>query len=346
MRVTIKDIAEYTKLSITTVSLVLNNKPSRITEETRRAVFDAAAKLNYTPNQMAVGLARKRTRMLGLIIGDLENYFFASLATAVESACNKRGWQMLLCSTSNRHSRDIEAIKLLVSRGVDGVLYNMSTDCTVEKAWQSKEIFEQYVLPVVIVDRSFHMEGENAVMIDHEMGGYLATKHLLNHGHRDIFCLTGPKHLSCSQNRLMGYRRALEEWDIPYNPQYTIRGDYTMQSGISAAETIARLSGTAVFAHNDMMAFGLYKAQSKMRKKIPNEISIVGYDDISFCELLDPPLTTIRQPVHELGEAAVDRLIRVIEGEKDTKTQLFPPSLVERGSVINHHTNQIITNIL
>lgn len=334
MRVTIKDIAEYTKLSITTVSLVLNNRPSRITEETRQLVFDAAAKLNYTPNQMAVGLAKKRTHMLGLIVGDLENNFFASLATVVENTCNKRGWDMLLCSTSDCHSRDIEAINLLVSRGVDGVLYTMSKDCTIEKALQSKEIFERNGLSVVMVDRSYHLEGEHSVVVDHEMGGYIATKHLLEYGHKDILFLSGPLHLSCAQNRLAGYKRALKEWKIKYNPGYIIKGDYSMQSGISAAEIVAKLPGTAIFASNDMMAFGLYKAKSKLKKKIPDEFSIIGYDDTSFCDLLAPPLTTIRQPIHELGEAAVDRLIRVIDGDKYNEIQKFSPVLVKRGSVI------------
>lgn len=333
MRATIKDIAEYTGLSITTVSLVLNNKPSRISQRAREAVFSAAEKLNYMPNQLAVGLAKKRTFMLGLIIGDLGNNFFSSLAISVENTCNALGWHMILSSTSNRHNRDLDAINLLAGRSVDGILYNMGADSTPKSATESSALFARHNLPFVLVDRSFPLSGTCTVRGDHALGGYLATRHLLEHGHKRIAIVTGPLQLSCAESRLAGYRRALEEYGIEYEPDYMIHGDYTMQAGIDAAERVRQLGATAVFACNDLMAFGLFKRFRALGVSIPGDISLVGYDDTEYCELLDPPLTTIRQPVAEVGKAGVQQLIHIIEGEPFAPEVVFAPVLVERASV-------------
>lgn len=333
MRATIKDIAESTGLSITTVSLVLNNKPSRISQKAREAVLNAAAALNYMPNQLAVGLAKKRTFMLGLIVGDLGNSFFSSLAISVENSCNALGWHMILSSTSNRHSRDLDAINLLAGRSVDGILYNMGADSTAESAAESRALFARHNLPFVLIDRSFPLSGTCTVRGDHALGGYLATRHLLEHGHRRIAVVTGPLQLSCAQSRLAGYRRALEEYGVGYEPAYVIQGDYTMQAGLDAAEQVGRLETTAVFACNDLMAFGLFKRFRALGMSIPGDISIVGYDDTEYCELLDPPLTTIRQPVAEVGKAGVAQLIQIIQGGPFVPEVVFSPILVERASV-------------
>lgn len=333
MRTTIKDIAAKTNLSVTTVSLVLNNKPSKISKETKQLVLKTARELHYRPNQLAVGLVKKRTKTIGLIVSDIRNSFFSSLAKGVEDECQKNGWTVILCNTNDLHERDLEYINVLSSKGVDGIVYCMSRDSSPEKFQESYRLLHSLNLPVVMLDRFYEIPGVSVIKVDHVKGGYLAASHLLELGHRRIACITGPQHLQDSQDRLRGYQKALEAWNIPYDNTLVTEGNYDTPSGASGIEKMMGRNFTAVFAFNDLMAYGVYQGLKRHGLSIPDDVSVVGYDDIFASEILEVPLTTIRQPTHSAGAGAASKLIAMIENQTSPgSVQTFLPELTVRKS--------------
>ncbi|MBS7527517.1 LacI family DNA-binding transcriptional regulator [Fusibacter paucivorans] len=333
MRTTIKDIAEYTGFSVTTISLVLNGKGTKIPEKTKQIIFKAVEDLDYRPNQIAVGLVKKRTNTIGLIISDIRNVFFSNLAKGIEDECRRNGWNLVLCNTNDMHERDMAYIRVLADKGVDGILYAMSIDSDHEKAMESLTLMDSIKIPYIMIDRTFRQKCCHYVVTDHEVGGYLATKHLTDLGHRRIACVTGPLHLDDSKFRLDGYRRALEEASIPYDPALIYEGDYTVEGGREGINKLLSETFTAVFAFNDMSAYGVYNVLKANGYNIPDDISLVGYDNIFFSELLDTPLTTIHQPIYEVGIEATKRLIEMNEKKPiDKLERVIEPYLVVRKS--------------
>ena len=202
MRTTIKDIANYTGFSVTTISLVLNNKAKKIPRATRETILNAARELNYHPNQLAVGLVKKRTETIGLIISDVSNVFFANLAKGVEDECRRKGWNLILCNTNDKHERDLSYIQVLADKGVDGILFCMAQDTDQKGARESIDLMKRLRIPFVMIDR-FLVEAQCcSVIVDHRQGGYLAARHLLELGHRRIGCVAGPFRLEDSLERL------------------------------------------------------------------------------------------------------------------------------------------------
>lgn len=334
---TIKDIAAKTKLSVTTVSLVLNGKESKIPQRTKDLVIKAAEELNYRPNQLAVSLITKRTKTVGLIVPDIRNSFFSVLAKGIEDECRKNGWTVILCNTSDIHERDLEYINMLASKGVDGILYCMSSDSIFEKFQQCYDLLNRLHIRFVMLDRSFHLPNLITAKLNHFHGGYLAAKHLLELGHNRIACVTGPKHLEDSNQRLAGYIRALEEYKIPFDESIIVEGNYHMEAGASAVDKLLHKNFTAIFAFNDMMAYGVYKGLKTHGLTVPTDVSIVGYDDVFLSEIFEVPLTTIHQPVERMGSAAAKHLIEMIE--KGLESQLIPvysPNLVVRSSTAEY----------
>lgn len=333
LRTTIKDIAEHTGFSVTTISLVLNSKAKKIPKKTRDTIIQAAEELDYRPNQIAVGLVKKRTKTIGLLISDIRNVFFANLAKGVEDECRKNGWNLILCNTSDLHERDMEYIRVLADKGVDGILYAMSADSNLEKGKECLDLMDKFKIPYIMIDRT--LKGTNCCNLatDHLKGGYLATKHLIDLGHTRIACVTGPLYLDDAFNRLQGYKKALEEVKIPYDPSIIYEGYYTIESGREAIDDLKGKDYTAIFAFNDMSAYGVYNQLKKYNYIIPDDISLVGYDNIFFSQMLDVPLTTINQSVYKMGIEAARLIINEkILGENFIEPILFEPTLVVRKS--------------
>lgn len=334
MRTTIKDIANYTGFSVTTISLVLNHKAHKIPKSTKDTIFEAVEKLNYHPNQLAVGLVKKRTDTIGLIISDVSNVFFANLAKGVEDECRKKGWNLFLCNTNDKHTRDLSYIQALADKGVDGILFCMSLDSDKKKAMESIRLFEKLKMPVVMIDRFLEEASCSSVIVDHVQGGYAAAKYLLEHGHKKIGCVTGPQELEDSRDRLNGYKKALYEYGIPFQKELVYEGKYDCESGAKGAEYLLKHDVTAVFAFNDMSAYGAYNHMKQRGINVPEEISLIGYDNIFFSELLDVPLTTVHQPVYDMGAEAVRQLAAEVESERGSRKCItFQPALIERASV-------------
>lgn len=333
MKATLKDIAADTGFSVTTVSLVLNNKPSKISESTKKIILDSAHKLGYRPNQLAVSLVKRRTDTLGLIVSDVRNPFFAILAKGVEDICRENGWNMILCNTNNMHQYDLNYVNMLVDKGVDGIIYGMSGDSNLQNAIESCKLMKEQDMAFIMVDRYFKELNTASITVDHRLGGYYATKHLLDLGHRRIACVTGPLHLDDVIDRLEGYKKALKEVGIQYDESLIYEGKYIIESGEASVEWFMNTNCTAIFAFNDMTAYGIYSEAKRKGLSIPKDFSLVGYDDIYFSKILEAPLTTIRQPVYDIGVKATEILINAIKNKKMPKEQfIYQPELIIRDS--------------
>lgn len=333
MRTTIKDIANYTGLSVTTISLVLNGKDAKIPIATRKLVIEAAKKLDYHPNQLAVGLVKKQTNTIGLVISDVSNVFFANLAKGVEGECRRMGWNLILCNTNDMHKRELEYIQVLADKSVDGILLCLALDNDESMGKECINLMEKMMIPYVLIDRYLDDVHSCTVMTDHRYGGYLATKHLISLGHKKIACVTGPSNLKDSRDRLRGYRDALDEYGIPFLKELIYEGKYDWESGNAAVEKLLKESPTAIFAFNDMSVYGVYNGLKERGISVPRDISIVGYDNLFFSEILDVPLTTVSQPIKELGVEAVQQLVSEIKlGKNIEKRIVLQPKLIIRKS--------------
>lgn len=322
-----------TGFSLTTVSLVLNNKPCNIPDSTKQIIYESAKRLEYRPNRLAVSLAKKKSDTIGFIVSDIRNTFFAVLAKGVEDVCRENGKTMVLCNTDNLHQQDIDYINMLVDKGMDGIVYGMSGDTDLQKGMECCRLMRDQGMPFIMVDRYFKSLDYPCIKVDHVTGGYMAAKHLLELGHRRIACAAGPSHLDDVEDRLLGYKKALQEYKIPFDPDLIYYGRYTMDSGQEAYEWLREKDCSAVFAFNDMIAFGIYCSAKKDGKQIPEDFSLVGYDDIYFSSILDTPLTTVHQPVYEMGAEAARRLFKMVEEKDNTGfSEVLEPHLIVRES--------------
>lgn len=333
MRTTIKDIAQKTGLSITTVSLVLNGKAKKISEESKELVLKVAKELNYRPNQIAVGLVKKRTNTLGLIIPDISNIFFSELAKGVEDEGRKYDYNVILCNTNDRHDLEVEYVNVLAAKGIDGIILDMSVEDSEAKARKSLSLLQSYGIPAVIVDRYSDDKNFTSIYIDNQQGAYLATQYLIDLGHKRIGCVTGPSSERTSMDRLRGYRKAMQENNIPLDEELILEGKYQFKGGYHAAKELMGKDITAIFAFNDMMAYGVARALRENNISIPDDLSLMGFDDIFFSEIFDVPLTTVRQPTYEIGQMAVRTIIDEIEnGKRTCEDIVLQPKLQVRKS--------------
>ena len=333
MRASIKDIAKITGYSITTVSLVLNNKGNKISSETTERILATARSLNYRPNRHAVSLVKQQSKTFGLIVPDISNHYFAKLATGIESGCREYGRMMFLCNTNDQHVRNIEYINQLAEMGVDGIVDILSADTSTEQGQQEVRLLEDLEIPYVLVDRIIDAPGCAGIQNDHIQGGYLATKHLLELGHRKIACVTGPMLLMDARQRYEGYCKALLEYGIDSEKQPIYYGDYTEECGEAAVRKWKGMEYTAVFACNDASALGVYRMLISEGTRVPEDVSVVGYDDAIYANMIEVPLTTIRQPIEEMGRAAAKYLDEMVNGQGPlTEPIVFNPSLVIRKS--------------
>ncbi|MFY9427411.1 MAG: LacI family DNA-binding transcriptional regulator [Caldicoprobacterales bacterium] len=331
-KTTIKDIAKAAGVSTTTVSLVLNNKPSRISDKTKEKILKIAKEKKYVPNKLAVNLAKQSSSTFGMIIPDISNVFFAELCKGCEVESRKAGYSITFSSSDEYISTDLEYVDTMIANRVDGIIYvsSSSTDASTNQTICQKIHSSQ--IPFVVVDRPIDFPYAKSVLMDNEVGGYIATKHLLELGHQRIGCLTGPMQSDTSIKRLSGYKKALKEFNISFDNSLIREGDFQIQSGYDCLSYMRGLGVTAIFCFNDMMALGIYKAARDYGLKIPEDISVVGYDDIFICDLLDVPLTTVHQPAYSIGRYAVQTLLSLVRKDKNVENIVLSPSLKVRAS--------------
>lgn len=333
MKTTIKNIADACNLSITSVSLVLNGKPNRISEETKELILKTAKKMNYRPNPNAVGLARGKTKTIGLIITDIGNMFLSETSRVIETEFRKYGYTLLLGNTGDHAVRELEYLQEFIGKNVEGIILFHASDGSEEIERQIKRLITEGDIPVVMLDNDMEDLDVIRCLVDNERGGYMATRHLLERGHTKIGSLLGPMGQYSVRSRLRGYRRALEEAGILYDEKYLYEGDFTINTGIEALPYFLDLGVTAIFAYNDMMAYGVLQYAKDHGIRIGRDLALIGYDDSFINSLLGVTLSSVRQPRRDVAQMAAKCLVNVIKNGKIKKKRImFEPVLCERES--------------
>jgi LacI family transcriptional regulator len=326
---TIKDVAALAGISYTTVSHVLNNTRP-VSDQVRVKVEAAIKQLDYVPSAVARSLKAKSTSTIGLLIPNGVNPYFAELARGIEDYCERNGFCVILCNSDDDSQKQRGYLRVLLEKRVDGLIVSSVGDDTAAAGGLA-----DVRTPMVVVDRELEGIEADLVRIDHELGGYLATRHLLDLGHTRIACITGPRHTSVARLRLRGYERAMQEAAIAIQPHWLPQSDYTSPGGYEAAVALLAASPpTAIFAGNDMIGIGVLRAAAERSIQVPRDLSVVGFDDIQMGRYLYPALTTVGQSIMELGETAAQMLLRRIDGTATgpVEQRIVAPSLVLRES--------------
>lgn len=328
MRIRLKDIAKLANVSETAVSLVLNNKPTRISQEKQAEIRKIAEENNYRPNLAAKNLASKTTRTIGLIIPDLENPFFSGLAKAVEDELRKHDYLTFIVNSDDNHQNEKKLLQLLVNSGVDGLLMTVSNEAFLHQA-EMITLFKNLEIPYVLVDRVYPELVCNQVYYNNRLGGYLATKHLIDLGHKNIGFIKSPSQILNGNNRYFGYQDAMNEACYPIAKEWSVESDFKYQGGYISSEALLIQSElTSIVCANDLMAFGAIKKAREMNLKIPQDVSIIGYDYLYFGEIMDTQLTTVKQDMRMLGIEAVGLLLENMLNRDKIKQLELEPILV------------------
>jgi LacI family transcriptional regulator len=330
---TINDVAKAAGVSIATVSRVLNGSP-RVSDEARDRVWAAAAQLDYWPNAAARSLTTRRSHALGVLLPDLYGEFFSEVIRGIDQAAREAKLQVLISSSHADTETVLSAARAMRGR-IDGLIVMAPDQGSIEPIHQIARRF-----PVLLLNPRTRIEGCSTVSISNFESARLLVEHLLGLGHKRIAIIHGPKENVDAEERSRGYHVALERAGLPVPTEFELRGDFTEASGLGCEKTLLRLSPrpTAVFATNDAMAIGLLSALVRDHVRVPEDIAIVGFDDIGISRFTSPPLTTIHVDAYELGKRSVHLLLQAISAESGWTRQdevLAAPLVVRRscGSV-------------
>ena len=334
-KVTLRDIAREVGLSTTAVSLVLNDRPCKISAENRRRIKEVARRKRYIPNQIARSLVTQHSQTMGLVVPNIESRFFSSLARRLERGCRERGYALFITSSDDSATNDSELVRLLANRGVDGLLVVASDKPSADHALAAT--LSGLPMPYVMVDRLIDDLSCDKVSFNNEKGGYLATSHLLRAGHRRVACIVNAAS-NTGRRRLDGYVRALGEWGLEPDPGLVFTSPYYIADAYAVADRLLNTDATAIFASSDNIALGLLKRLYERGLRVPRDYSVVSYDNSAADVLFEPALTSIEQNVGELADAALGLLFRRLEeddaGELGSPEELvLEPRLVIKDSV-------------
>ncbi|KPA53255.1 transcriptional regulator [Photobacterium leiognathi subsp. mandapamensis] len=329
---TMKDVAKLAGVSTSTVSHVIN-KTRFVSEEISERVNNAAKELNYyAPSALARSFKVNRTKTIGMLVTTSTNPCFGEVVKGVERSCYQQGYSLILCNTEGDHQRMHESINTLLQKRVDGLILMCAT-----LEGEHFDIFEHYAdIPVVVMDWGPMQFTSDKIQDNSLRGGYMAAKYLIDAGHSEIGCITGPLDRIQAEMRYNGYLQAMDEAGFSVEPSWVVEADFECEGGYNAF-TQLHANGTlpsALVVANDMMAMGVINAANELGIQIPEQLSIIGYDDIHIAKFMSPSLTTIHQPKYRLGQAAVETLLtRLDEPETAPKIIELEPTLVERNSV-------------
>jgi DNA-binding LacI/PurR family transcriptional regulator len=308
-----KQIAEIAGVSLGTVSHVLNDS-ARVREPLRKRVLEAVEALGYQPSQLARGLRRDKTNMLGMVIPDVTNPFFPAVVRGAEDIAFANGCRLVLCNTDNDHQKELAHLNELRTYLPSGLIVIPSTfsDLTVQA-----ERYRRAGTAVVCIDRLPKRWNGDSVTVANEKGAHAATRHLLKLGHRRLAAITGPLHLTNAKQRLDGFRRALSESKLELAPEYIHETTFDRAGGHTKARLILRLlpRPTAIFAGNDMIALGVIQAIRELGLHCPKDVSVMGFDDLDFAELISPSLSSVSQSGYQLGATAARILMDRLKGD-------------------------------
>jgi len=326
---TIREVAESARVSYATVSHVINNT-RLVSQETRERVLEAMAALNYRPNALARSLRQGKSNTIGLVLPDSANPFFAEISRSIEDEAFKKGYSVFLCNTELDTQRELLYVDVLSKNQVGGIIFVATGDQA-----DSLDFLLRQSMPVVMIDRDVPNVEVDAVLTDNQLGGFLATRHLIELGHKHIACIAGPSNITPSAERIIGYRKALEQAGLSYDENLVLRGDYHAQSGMEITHSILMMTPrpTAIFALNDLMALGALRAAAEAGYSVPRDLAVVGYDNLELTRFTNPPLTTISQPKKEIGARAVHLLVdRISQKSRPPSRLVLAPELIIRRS--------------
>jgi len=335
MKNTIKDVAKVANVSITTVSRVSNGSKG-VSVKTRRRVLNAIKELGYSPSAMASGLKTSLSKSIGIAVPDTIGDFYGEVINGIESAATENEYNVVISLNHHIIKEELAAVNFFKAKKVDGaILVTTSGDDDYVRSL----IDEGY--NIVLLDRDPHGLKVDTVKIDNFRGGYIATEYLLNLGHSNILFIEGVSYIDSSKERFNGYKRALKDNKIKFNPDFILNGDFLVNSGYLSVKKYLEEHGlnfTAIFAANDQMAIGAIKALNDKGISVPDEVSVVGFDDSYISPYVIPSLTTIKQRREEMGKIATELLLDRIS-YRDTKGKtprqiIIPVELVERKSVV------------
>lgn len=326
---TIKDVCRLANVSKSTVSRVLNDHP-RVAKATKLRVLAVIETTGYKPNSSAQALASKRTNSIGMLVGTLAGPYFSSLVSSTEETVRKKGVHLIATSGQGTRENELEAIQFLMSKQVDGLIIH------------SGALLEEDLLEIVkkapasiILNQHISAIADHCIGLDDKLGGYLATKHIIEQGHTNIACITGPKYQYASQDRLNGYIQALEEFGIEYNSDFVVEGRFDLIDNRKAPKQLLSQHPqvTAVFCFSDHIALGLYEEIRAQGLLVGEDISVVGFDNSLPSAHVTPKLTSVNFPTIKMGTFAANKVLGLVNDRKVSTPQLLIPDLVIRESV-------------
>ena len=323
----IRDVAKLAGVSPSTVSRVMNNT-ARVDEEKRKRVLDAIEETGFQPNELARALFKQSSKIIGVIVSSIVNPFFSEMVSAIEEEAFELGYRILICDSNGNVEKEKMNIHMLNQMKADGLIMMAQSEMT-------SQIIKDCQMPVVVLDR--RLSGDNviaSVYSDHYSGGKMAARYLLDCGCKSLVCVRGPQNASSGKDRYSGYRDLCKEMGIE---EQVIDGDYSYDESLDSAHVILEKypDVDGIFACNDMSAFAICKVLQEKGYKVPEDIQVIGYDNIMFSRLFAPEITTIHQPIDEMGRLAVQIIVRHINGENYEKNNNFEVELIKRQSTKN-----------
>lgn len=327
---TIYEVSEMAGVSLATVSRVLNDS-GKVADKTRRKVEAAMKKLDYRPNSIAQSLASNRSNSVGILVPELHGPFFGTMLSSIESELRKEGKHVIITAGHSDADREIEGIEFLASRKCDALIVYVFA-ITDERIMAIRES----TVPLVVIGRLIPGMEEDCVSLDNETGGFLATNSLIESGHRQLACISGPLWKSDGRERLEGFKRALSEHGLDFNGQLVVEGDYEEMSGQEGMRQLLQteIPFTALVCGNDEMAAGAISVAREHGMMIPGDISIVGFDNVFFTRFMHPRLSTIDYPIDTMGQMAARCVLRdVYDKSYESIQSRFEPRFVRRESI-------------
>ncbi|NLK65634.1 MAG: LacI family transcriptional regulator [Tissierellia bacterium] len=336
MKITIKEIAKEAGVSTATVSMIVNNKDKRISEATRKRVLDVIKKYNYVPNAVAGSLVTQKTHIIGLILPDITNPFFPGIARGAEDKAHESGYSIIFSNSDGKHELEEKHIETLTKKMADGIIIVLSSENE-----HMSELLKKCKVPVVLIDRdlsSVNIRGK--VLVDNFKGSYDAVTYLSKNGYKKIAYLSGPLNTKTASERLKGYKQALIDNKLIYDPKTVKCGEYKIEWGQMGVDSLLaeKADFDSIFCGNDLIAVGAMKQLKNHKIRVPEDIGIMGYDDIYMSSYVEPSLTTVKQPIYQMGYKAMELMLNILkssnkETSQEIKTIILDTEIVERNSI-------------
>jgi len=330
---TIYEVSKLAGVSLATVSRVMNNN-ARVSDNTKQKVLDAMEQLGYRPNSIAQSLASSRSNSVGVLVSELHGAFFGQMMAGIESELRAAGKHIIITTGHSEENKEKDGIEFLISRNCDAIIIHVEA------------VSDEYLIelskgktPVYMMSRYVEELKDNCISLDNELGGYLATKAVLDKGHNDVAYIAGPQFKADAANRLLGHKRALKEYNIEFNEDLFYIGDFKETGGNDGLKHFIdhQFQFTALVCANDEIASGAMKYAREHGYQLPKDLSIIGFDNVIFANYLYPTLTTVDNPVASMGKMATRMILKDVYQQKNIEiNRLFEPTVIMRDSVTSN----------